>query len=76
MTLLFGRMWNTSKVADCCKKGLSSLPSRRLKDSSVENKVDYEGIAQEVSENNIRNWTKDHSYILVKNVVGYLLSLS
>lgn len=45
--------FRSSKVVENCKLGLLGHPTRSFEDSSAENKVNYGGIAQEVSENSI-----------------------
>jgi len=64
------------KVVECFNWGLNT--SKSVEDSGALSNVDYDGPAQDVSEEkNISRWSKDHSCdILVKNVAAFCLRLN
>jgi hypothetical protein len=70
-----GNIWGTlgRKAVECFKHGLIGHASRIMKDSRAESYLNFEGLAQAVSQKkNISMWARDvYSKIFAKNLASF-----
>lgn len=59
------------KAIECCKWSLVGLASRSMEGSMLRDMWTIEAQLKKFEKNTISNWTRDHSYILEKNVTDF-----